>query len=588
VAELSLDFPQGSQVVLASRSAPRLPAALLQSQGRMAEVGPAALAMDKAEAGALLEGAGVRVSEADTAVLIDRAEGWPVGLYLAALALREGVDVAAFRGDDRLLAGYLESELLARISPERVSFLTRSAVLERMSGPLCDAVLATSGSGQVLASLERSNLLLVALDRHRGWYRFHNLFRELLAAELDRREPELTGRLHARAAAWCEANGLPEMAVAHAQAAGDADAVARLVTALGRPAYAAGRVETARRWLAWFEDRGLLDRYPAVAVLGALLHSLLGRPAAAERCQAAAERSPGGGTLADGSTVASWVALARAFLCREGVERMRADARAALDGLAPASAFRGTALLLEGVAWLLDGQPGRADPVLADAVEVTVQDGALPAATAALGERAVVAAGRRDWAAAAALVDQALGIVQAGRLDDYPHSALVHAVAARTALQRGDGPAAREHLARAARLRPLLTYGLPSLAVQTLLELARAYLGLDDAAGARAALRQARDILQHRPDLGDLPGQARELEATLERTGGTGGGASSLTTAELRLLPLMSTHLSFREIGERLFVSRHTVKTQAISVYRKLGVSSRSDAIERVRQLGLL
>ena len=121
-------------------------------------------------------------------MLIDRTEGWPVGLYLAALALQEGVDVTAFRGDDRLLAGYLESELLARISRERVSFLTRSAVLERMSGPLCDAVLDRSRSGQMLASLERSNLLLVALDRHRGWYRYRNLFRELLSAELDRRE----------------------------------------------------------------------------------------------------------------------------------------------------------------------------------------------------------------------------------------------------------------------------------------------------------------------------------------------------------------------------------------------------------------
>jgi LuxR family maltose regulon positive regulatory protein len=588
VAELSLRLPPGSQVVLASRSAPRLPVALLQAQGRMREVGAVALAMDKAEARALLEGAGVKVGEADTAALIDRTEGWPVGLYLAALALREGVDVPAFRGDDRLLAGYLESELLARISRDRVSFLTRSAVLERMSGPLCDAVLARSGSSQLLASLERSNLLLVALDRHRGWYRYHNLFRELLAAELDRREPELIGHLHTRAAAWCEANGLPEMAVAHAQAAGDEDGVARLVTALGRPVYAAGRVETVRRWLAWFEDRGLLERYPTVAALGAFLHALLGRPAAAERSLAAAERGGAGGQVADGSTVASWVALARAFLCREGVERMRADALAALDGLAPGSSFRGTALLVEGVAWLLDGRPDRADPVLADAVEVAVQDGALPAAATALGERAVVAAARRDWDAAAALADQALGIVRAGRLDDYAHSAFVNAVAARTALHRGDGPAAREHLARAARLRPLLTYGLSFLAVQTLLELARAYLALDDPAGARAALRQARDVLQQRPDLGDLPAQVRELEAVLERAGGAGGGASSLTTAELRLLPLLSTHLSFREIGERLFVSRHTIKTQAISVYRKLGVSSRGEAVERVQELGLL
>ena len=236
---------------------------------------------------------------------------------------------------------------------------------------------------------------------------------------------------------------------------------------------------------------------------------------------------------------------------------------------------------------LLDGQPDRADPVLAHAAEVASHD---PARRQHRPLRAGGGGGRapRRWDAAAALVDQALGMVQAGRLDDYPHSAFVHALAARTALHRGDGPAAREHLARVARLRPLLTYGLSFLAVQTLLEAARAYLALDDAAGAKdgaaAGPRHPPPATRPRPPAA----QAAELEAVLEQAGGTGGGVSSLTTAELRLLPLMSAHLSFREIGERLFVSRHTIKTQAISVYRKLGVSSRSEAIERARALGLL
>jgi LuxR family transcriptional regulator, maltose regulon positive regulatory protein len=457
-----------------------------------------------------------------------------------------------------------------------------------MSGPLCDAVLVRTGSAGMLAALEQSNLLLVALDRHRGWYRYHNLFHELLRAELDRREPKLIEELHARAAVWCEANGLPEMAVDHAQAAGDADRVARLVAALSQPAYAAGRVETARRWLAWFQDRGLVERYPAVAVIGTYLQALAGRPAAAERWAAAAERGASGGKLPDGSTVESWVALARALLCRDGPARMRADARTALDGLAPASTWRATALLLEGISYLLDAQPDRADPILAHAVDVATQDRAMPAAVTALGERAVVAIGRREWDDAEVLVDRALSIVQAVRLDDYPHTALVHAVAARTALHRGDGPRAREHLARVARLRPLLTYGLSFFAVQTLLELARAYLTLNDAAGARAVLAQAREVLRQRPDLGILPAQVEELRSKLDMARAALPGSSSLTTAELRLLPLLSTHLSFREIGERLYISHNTVKTQAISIYRKLEVSSRSQAVQRLQEIGLL
>ena len=117
--------------------------------------------------------------------------------------------------------------------------------------------------------------------------------------------------------------------------------------------------------------------------------------------------------------------------------------------------------------------------------------------------------------------------------------------------------------------------------------MARAYIALADPGGARAVLRQANDIFKQRPDLGNLPRQADELGGKVERIHAESSGASSLTTAELRLLPLLSTHLSFPEIGERLYISRHTVKTQATSIYRKFGVSSRSAAIDRMHELGL-
>ena len=156
------------------------------------------------------------------------------------------------------------------------------------------------------------------------------------------------------------------------------------------------------------------------------------------------------------------------------------------------------------------------------------------------------------------------------------------------ALYRGKLNEARDHLAWSAGLRPLLTHALPVVSVQALLELARAYIALGDPDGAHAVLRHADDIFQQRPNLGVLPGQANELRTTLATMKRTGLGASSLTTAELRLLPLLPSYLSFREIGQRLFVSHHTVKTQAISIYRKLGVSSRSEAVHHAQQLGLL
>ena len=204
VAELALALPAGSRLALAARRPPGLPVALLRAQGQVVEIGVEELAMDAREARALLEAADVALSDAEMTELIGRTEGWPVGLYLAALARKAGGrrrDAGArFSGEDRFVADYLHSELLAQLPAERVAFLTRTAVLERMCGPLCDAVLATTGSGQVLASLEESNLLVVPLDRHRRWYRYHHLFGELLLAELERREPELVPQLHVRAA----------------------------------------------------------------------------------------------------------------------------------------------------------------------------------------------------------------------------------------------------------------------------------------------------------------------------------------------------------------------------------------------------
>jgi LuxR family transcriptional regulator, maltose regulon positive regulatory protein len=591
VAELASQLPQGSQLLVASRARPPLPVALLRAQGRVVELGAEELAMDDEEARALLEGAGVGVDDAEVSELVARTEGWPVGLYLAALALQPGRPPATagpgFTGDDRFMADYLWSELLGQLPPELVAFLTRTAVLERMSGPLCDAVLDTTGSSAVLASLEQSNLLLVPLDRRRHWYRYHHLFHQLLTAELNRREPELVPQLHARAAGWWEANGLPETAIDHAQVAGDTDRVARLVWKLAMPAYGAGRVDTARRWFGWFEDQGLLGRYPQVAVLGAWLQALVGQPAAAERWADAAEREAVAGTLPDGSTTQSYLALLRALLCRNGLDRMRADTQAALDELGPASQWRPTAQLLEGICSLLAGETDRADSVLTHAAEVATEARALPAAAIALAERSLVAMQHEDWKQAAALAEQASGVVRAGRLDGYVASALVHAVAARTDLHRGDVPRAQARLARAARLRPLLTYALPYLAVQTLLELGRAYFTLDDAAGARTVLRQARDVLRQRPDLGILPTQVDELRSKVDTIHQGTPGVSSLTTAELRLLPLLPTHLTYAEIGERLYLSPNTIKTHATSVYRKLGVSSRKQAIQRLQQTGL-
>jgi LuxR family maltose regulon positive regulatory protein len=595
LAQLAVQLAGGSRLVLASRTRPRLPLGRLRGQGRLMEVGAADLAMNLSEARALLEGVEVRVAEEHAAELHRSTEGWSAGLYLAALALQAagpapGTPAAAmaFAGDDRFIADYLNSELLSRLPAGQVSFLTRTAVLDRMCGPLCDAVLDSSGSATVLELLAESNLLLVPLDRRREWYRYHHLFRDLLRAELDRREPALVPELHRRAATWCEANGLEETAIDHAQAAGDADRVARLVLRVMQPVWASGRVDTVLRWMTWFERQQLTERYSAVAVHGALIFALLGRATKAEQWAAAAERAPPEGRLPDGSTMESYLAYLRAILCRDGVAEMRRDARLALEGLSPLSPYRATMLHTEALAFLLDGDPERADAVFSRAVEAATEAGAAPLAAVVLAERGIIAAGRDDWAQAAVLADQALELIRGGEFDAYWTSALVYAWAARAAVHRGLLDLARQHLARAAGLRPLLTHALPVVSVQALLELARGYIALGDPDGAHAVLQQADDIFQQQPNLGVLLAQAGELRERLATMRRTGLGASSLSAAELRLLPLLPSYLTFREIAERLYLSPHTVKSEAMSIYRKLGVASRSDAVQRAQQLGLL
>jgi LuxR family transcriptional regulator, maltose regulon positive regulatory protein len=592
IVQFALGLPAGSQLAVGSRHELPLPTARLRAQGGMVEIGVDDLAMREGEAPALLQGAGLELLDEDVRDLVQRTEGWPVGLYLAALAIKAGSphpEVGlTFTGDDRFMGDYLRSEILDRVSPAEATFLTRTSILDAVSGPLCDATLGATGSSGSLEKLEGRNLLVMPLDHRREWYRYHHLFRELLSTELRRREPDLVPQLHLRAAAWCEANGMPETAIEHAQAAGDADRVARVTLNVANAVWASGRADTVLRWMKWFEEQGLVGSYPGIAVHGALMFALMGEPGEAERWAVAAERAPSVGTLDDGNTVEGTVAYLRALLGRDGVDAMRRDAQIALSGLSPASPYRATMVYTEGVSHLLDGDLDRADAILAHALDATTAARVQPFVPVVLATRGIVAIERDAWDEAEAFADQAGAVMREGHFDDYWTSALVYAWTARVALHRGDVMQGREHVARAARLRRLLTYALPVVSVQALLEMGRAYVALADPAGGRTVLRQINDILRQRPKLGGLPRQAEDLRLMLDTIRGGAPGASSLTTAELRLVPLLSTHLSFREIGERLYVSRHTVKTQAISVYRKLGVSSRSEAITRMRMLGLL
>jgi LuxR family maltose regulon positive regulatory protein len=410
----------------------------------------------------------------------------------------------------------------------------------------------------------------------------------LLRADLDRKDPERANELLHRAAEWCEEHGRIGSALGYAVELGDAGLAARLLGDHAMAMHREGGDSELVRWLAWFEERELLDRYPEVAAIGAWVYAFLGRAATVQRWAEAAERGAAGRPAPDRARVDALLSLLRAAQCRNGPERMERDAERALRLLPDRSEVQPGGLLLAAVARRLQGAAEEADPLFVDAFEVAMDQHAYPAAVLALGERARLAVEQDDWMAADDLVRRAMLIVREAGLEEYATTTLVDAVAARVALHEGDLAAGKEHLARAQRLRGDVTHAIPFLAVELRLELARAFLALTDSAGARSMLRELESLFALRRDLGVLRHDADAVHAQVSSIRTTFVGGSSLTTAELRLLPLLSTHYSFREIADRLYVSRHTVKTQAISIYRKLRVTSRSEAVESARRTGLL
>ncbi len=268
---------------------------------------------------------------------------------------------------------------------------------------------------------------------------------------------------------------------------------------------------------------------------------------------------------------------------------MRADADKAARKFAAENLVRPVATLLQGIARILSGDLDGGDASLEDAASAAEDVAAHEILADALCERSLVAMARGEWTRAEALAGQARTVLREAGIEDIYVTPLVCAVQARAAWRRGDVPAARRELVSAQRVRHLLTYAVPHVAVQARIELTRVHLALADLAGARTLMGEIDELLQRRPGLGTLAGEAGTLRARLgSERGASVPGASALTAAELRLLPLLSTHLSFPEIAAELFLSPHTIKSEMRSVYRKLGASTRNQAVTQARELGLL
>jgi LuxR family maltose regulon positive regulatory protein len=586
------DPPAGAQLVLASRCEPPLPLGRLRAHREVLELTSRDFVMTRGEATALLELAGADLAAADVDALVRRTEGWPAGLYLAAVSLRDQPDTAAaiarFGGDDRVVSDYVADCLLSELTAEEVTFLQRTSVLDRLSGPLCDAVLRESGSAERLRNLARANALVVPLDRTDEWYRYHGLLAQMLRAQLRRREPELEGELHRRASQWHADHGDVDAAIRHAAVAGDVRLAGDLLWTNASRYIPQGHNATVRRWLGHFTDEQVAG-YAPLALVAANVHLAEGDRGRTEHWTAAAARALDGvPARRRPAAVEAGVAAMRAAIARDGVQRMRDDAARAYALDAQDSPTRSMDRLLEGTACHLLGARERAHELLQEGSRRGVV-GAPSVNALCLAQLALLALDRDDWGLATELAARARSQIERFRLAAYPTMSLVLAVAALTQAQRGRVQAAMEDCAEATRLLDTMDDFVPWYVAEVRIVLARAALRLSDVAGARALVEGAALAVRASPDAPVLAAWHEDASAQVDAYASSAiMTPATLTTAELRILALLPTHLSFREMGSRLYVSPNTVKTQAQAVYRKLDASSRSEAVARARELGLL
>ena len=580
-----------SQIALATRTEPPLPIGRLRAHRSLVEVRTHDLTMTSAEAATLLRQAGLELDFGAVQTLSGQTEGWPVGLYLAALALRDEDDVATgvkqFAGSDHLIADYFRDEFLAELSPELTRFVNRTSVLDELSGPMCDAVLRKTGSADTLAGLARRNLMLTALDHSHDRFRWHGLFRTMLRAELRRKEPGVEHRLHARASTWLGRHGDLDGAIGHAVAAGDVARTGDLLWG-NLPHYLArGRTELVREWLDRFQDAQIAG-YAPLALAAALSCLMRGNIELARHWRLqAAEAKERGRPAKEVPSLEAGIAIVDAATRTSALEMAHAATRA--YELEPTHGpWRGLCCLLRGIAEHLAGSRNSATQLLEEGVELSAV-GAPSVGSLCLSQLAVIAIEHDDWQTAGELADRAATIVEGNALGSAPLSALVFAIAAATRARQGRVDEAKRDLRRGSDLLVALGDFIPWYGAEARIMLARAALGLADTVGARTLLAEASRLARRTSDVSIFQRWFDEAWAQIDTLAETAlSGPSSLTIAELRILRFLPSHRSFREIAERLDVSVNTVKTQAHAIYRKLDAASRSEAVARARSAGLL
>ena len=583
-------MPRSVQVVLSTRTDPALPLGVLRARGQLLELRADDLRFTAEEAGEFLnERLGLDLAATDIDLLVARTEGWPAGIYLAALSLAGTDDkhglVAAFDGTSTHVVDFLANEVLAAHPAELQAFMLRTSVLERLCAPLCHAVVGRADTGGALEELARSNLFLLPLDDRGRWFRFHHLFAQILRVELERREPGIVPELHGRAYEWHSEFGTADEAIHHAVSAGAFAEAGQLIVESWVHYANVGRTASVAEWLRRFPD-AIVEDDPRLLLVKAWVAALRGREQVM-RAAVARARELGGlddGPLPDGfaSLESSLAVLGATFGWGDASAILEHGMRSVeLEG--PDSPWRAVITWAIGWAHLCHDDLDEAERWLQETTELAPATDQWIVGVAAVADLSLIAGRRGDREEQMRLALEAVELARSCGLLDAIEEGEVHTAYGVALAANGRLDEALPELERGVFLRRL--WGQPLDLVDSMIELGVHLAAAGERTRAAQVFAEAEDILAGCAEPAALPARL----AAAKRAARIGRPVrAALSERELMVLRLLRSGLTERDIGRELYLSFNTVHSHVKAIYRKLGVSSRAAAIERARADGLV
>ena len=588
-------LPPQMHLVFLTRSDPPFPLARFRALGELVEIRARDLRFSFNDVDRFINGVlGLKISKANIQILFNRTEGWITGLQLAALSI-QGHDnpsglISAFGSGHDYIVDYLIEEVLERQPDYLRKFLLQTSILNRLNGPICDALTGQSGGEATLEYLEKANLFVTPLGGDARWYRYHHLFADVMTNRLQRFYPEQVPELHLRAARWFEHNHLFTEAIEHALAASDIKYAAKIVESQASELLMAGNMSTLQGWLNRLPQDIIRER-PILSVFTAWVFLLTGQQDKLEDLLLSAEEKlpPGAsnGSLPGNIAAIRAYAAARLGNFNQAVEQ----ANIALK-LLPLGDYQNRAVVtfvLGGVYYMQQDFP-QAVASMKEASQLGERAGNIHVAVQALGSLGGILLGLGKLAESERVFNQALRLGSGSSGQPLPITASAHVGLARIRLTQRDWLSAKQYAREGLELgKRWVNADSQASSYLVLVDIAKFEGNFDEALSHLENAKRLAETYQLTPPLDEqIIACETALFSPQSRRRDQSPLIDPLSERELEVLRLFAEGLSNQEIAEKLFISLGTVKAHSSNIYRKLDVRNRAQAVIKGREMKLL